>query len=95
MHDAASRRHPLQIAFPEPCASAQGVGMIDEAMTGDRYCLETTMRVLGKARHPVAVIHAPTVLATEILTDITSSQARLRSHFFIPRRIGVIVVNAE
>src|SRR6476661_3183432 len=48
-----------------------------------------------KARHRVAVVHAPTILAAEVLADLPAGQRCGRGHLAIALRIGVVVVGAE
>jgi hypothetical protein len=51
--------------------------------------------MLREAGHHLAVVHAPAVLAFEILTQIATSERRCRTEPLIPRGIGVVVVNAK
>ena len=47
------------------------------------------------ARHRIAVVHAPAVLAAEVRADLTAFQRRLGRHLAIALRIRVVVVGAE
>jgi len=73
----------------------QGVGVIDEPPTDDGDGLESPMRVLGKARNHLTVVHAPALASLEILTEVASRQRRGRSQLFVAGRVGIIVVHAE
>src|SRR6185295_20366442 len=66
MHDAAAGGEPLHVAMPVTRGRAERIGMIDEPLAHDGDGLEAAMRMRGKARHCIAVIHAPAVLATEV-----------------------------
>jgi hypothetical protein len=44
--------------------------MVDVALAHDRDGLESAVRMLRKPGHDVAVVHAPAVLALEVLTDV-------------------------
>ncbi len=95
MDDAAPGGHPLQIPLAKAGASAHGIGMIDKAMAGHGYRFEAAMGMLGKARHPVAVIHAPTIPAAEVLADGAPGEGRGRGHVIIAVRVGIVVVGAK
>ena len=57
---------------------AERVGVIDEPAAHDRHGLEAAVRVLREARHDVAVVHAPAVLAREVLPDVAAGERRRR-----------------
>jgi len=69
--------------------------MVHEAAAHDRHRLEAAVRVRGKARHAAAVVHAPAVLAAEIVAKLPPSERRRRPEGAVARRVGVVVVRAE
>ena len=73
----------------------QRVRVIDKSLSRDRNRFEAAMGVLGETGDPFAVIHAPAVLAAEIMTDGSPCKGVHGSHILIPRGIGVLVVSAE
>ena len=68
--DAPTGGEPLHVAAAEARRRAERVGMIDEALAHDRHGLEAAMRMLRKPGHDVAVVHAPAVLALEVLAHV-------------------------
>ena len=63
----------------EARGGAERVGVIDEAAAHDGHGLEAAVRVLRKAGHDVAVVHAPAVLAVEVLADVAARERRGRA----------------
>ena len=49
----------------------------------------------GKARHHVAVVHAPAVLALEVLADVAAGERGRGPEPLVAAGIGVVVVHAE
>ncbi len=93
--DAAARREPLHVAVAEARGGAQRVGVIDDAVANQRDRLEAPMRMARKARHRVAVIHAPAILALEVLADIAARERGGRTLLGIASRVGVLVIDTE
>ena len=86
---------PLHVASAEAGGRPEGIGVVDEAAPRDGDRLEASVGVLGKARHHVAVVHPPAVLAFEVAADRAARERRVRAHRRVPRRVRVVVVHAE
>ncbi|MNV71398.1 hypothetical protein D3C71_1644140 [compost metagenome] len=70
--------------------------MIDQALAHQRDGFETAVRVAGKARHAVAVVHAPAVLAAEVAAHLPAFELhRLHAHAAVAGRVAVVMVGAE
>ena len=69
--------------------------MVDVTAAHDGHGLEAAVRMLRKARDDAPVVHAPAVLAGEVLAKVAPGELRLRPHPLVARRVGVIVVDAE
>ena len=67
VRDSLAGGQPLDVAAAEPRGRAERIGVIDQASAHDRDGLEAAVRMRRKARHDLAVIHAPAVLAGEVL----------------------------
>ncbi|MEZ4369102.1 MAG: hypothetical protein R2939_22885 [Kofleriaceae bacterium] len=93
--DAGAGGEPLGVALAEAGGGAERVAVIDEAAPHQRHRLEAAVRVLRKPGHHLAVVHAPAVLAGEVLAEVTTGQRRRRPHRVVADRISVVVVNAE
>ena len=53
------------------------------------------MRVRRKARHGGAVVHAPAVLAAEVLAHLSARKRGLRPQLGVAPGVGVVVVGAK
>ena len=95
MHDATAGSEPLHIATTKSRCGAERIGVVDQAFAHDGDGLKTAVRMRRKARDRAAVVHAPAVLAGEILSDVASVQRRIGPQLRIAARIGVVVVDAE
>ena len=69
--------------------------MIDRAAPHDRDRLEAAVRVLRKAGDGAPVVHAPAVLALEVLPEVASRERRRGAEPFVAGGVGVVVVDAE
>lgn len=69
--------------------------MIHEPRTNDAYRFEPPMRMPGKSRYRITVIHTPAIASREIAADLPASQALGDSLFSIADGVGVIVVHTE
>src|SRR6476660_2544059 len=69
--------------------------MIDVAASDNGDGFEAAVRVLRKPGDDVAVIHAPSVLAAEVLADLVAGERRVRPEAVVPLREVVDVVHAE
>ena len=69
--------------------------MVYQPFADDGDSLEAPVRVRRKARHHVAVVHAPTVLAAEILANGAAREGGGRAHLRVGLRVGIIVVGAK
>src|SRR5262249_53458996 len=74
---------------------AERVGVIDQPAPHDRHGLEPAVRVLREAGDHLAVIHAPAVLAGEVLADGAPCERRRGAEPLVARGVGVVVVDAE
>src|SRR5688572_27777915 len=95
MDDALAGGEPLDVAAPEPGRGTERVGVIDQPSPYDRHGLEPAVWMPRKSRDGVAVIHAPAVLAGEVLTDVTPCERRRGSHLLVTSRVRVVVIDAE
>ncbi|MCW0425909.1 hypothetical protein NB713_003852 [Xanthomonas sacchari] len=95
MDDARAGRHPLHVAGAEARRRTERIGMVDQALAHDGHGLEATVRMTGKAGNLFAVIHAPAVLAAEVLADGAAMQGRRRPHRAVAGGVGIVVVDAE
>src|SRR5262249_35514540 len=95
MDNASAGGQPLNVTLTEAGSGAERVGMVDEpfADQGDRF--KATVRVLGKAGDNIPVVHAPTVLALEVLADVSPRKRCCGPHLFVARGIVIVVVGAE
>src|SRR2546422_7385476 len=69
--------------------------MIDVAVTHDRHSFEPSMRMLRKSRNNAAVVHAPAILALEVLSNVATLKRGGWSEVFVALRIVIIVVHTE
>src|SRR2546426_9595576 len=69
--------------------------MIDVAVTHDRHSFEPAMWMLRESRHNAAVIHAPAILALEVLSDVASLKRGRRSEVIVALWIVIVVIHAE
>src|SRR3989344_4339704 len=74
---------------------AQRIGMVDETLAHQRHRLKTPVRVARKARHGVAVVHAPAVLAAEVAADLAVFNRHGGAERCVACRVGIVVVGAE
>ena len=96
MHDAFARREPLHITVAKTGGGTEGVGMVDTPLAHHGHGFKTPVRVAGKTRHRVAVVHAPAVLAAEVRTQLAArQQGFVHGHVAVALRVGVVVVRAE
>ena len=77
MHDAAAGGEPLHVAAAEARRGAERIGVVDQALAHDGHGLEAAVRMRREARHRVAVVHAPAVLAGEVLAEVAPGQRRV------------------
>ena len=77
VHDTAPGRQPLHIAVAEARRGAERICVVDEAFAHDRHRLKPAVRMRWKAGNGPAVIHAPAVLAGEILSDVAPGERRV------------------
>ena len=95
MHHALAGSQPLHIAAPETRLRAQRIGMVNQPLAHNRHGCKTPVRVRRKTRHRAAVVHAPAVLAAEVLPDVAPGQRRRRAHLRVGFGVGVVVVDAK
>lgn len=74
MNDPFAGGQPLRVAAAEAGGGAQRVGVIYVTTANEGDGFKTAMRVLRKARHHGAVIHAPSILTAEVLTDVPAAE---------------------
>ena len=91
----SARGQPLHVARAEARRRAERIGVVDEAPPDDGHGLEAAMRVLREAGHDGAVVHAPAVLAREVLADVAPRERRRGPEALVARRVGVVVMHAE
>ena len=95
MHDALACGQPLHITRAKAGRGAQRIRVVNKALAHDGHGLKATVRMRRKARYGLAVVHAPTVFATKVLTQVAPLQGSLRPHSRVTRRVGVVVVHAK
>ena len=91
----APGREPLHVAAAEARRRAERVAVIDEALAHERHGLEAAMRMLRETRDGVAVIHAPAVLAGEVLADVAPFERRGGTQAVVAARVEIDVVDAD
>src|SRR5690606_6013033 len=74
---------------------AERIGMVDQPPAHDGDRLEPAMRMRRKAGYRLAVVHAPAILAAEVLADVAAGERRRRAEAAVAGRIGVVVMGAE
>src|SRR5436189_1149003 len=95
MNDALAGGEPLDVAFAEAGCGAEGVGVIDVALTHDGDRFEAAMRMLREAWDDAAVVHAPAVFAFEIHADVAAGKRDGWAEAVIAGGESVIVVDAK
>ncbi len=95
MHDALAGREPLHVAAAEARGRAERIGMVGETLANDGDRLEAAMRMRREARHLLAVVHAPAVLAPEVLADVAPRQRGVGAEAAVALGVRVVVVDAE
>ena len=93
--DALAGGQPLHVAAAEAGGRAERIGVVDQALADDRHGLEAAVRMAGEARHLAAVVHAPAVLAAEVLAEVAAGERRVGAEPGVALRIGVVVMDAE
>ena len=95
MHHALAGGQPLHIAAPETRHGAQRIGVVNQSLAGYGHGFKAAVRMGGKTRHRAAVVHAPAVLAAEVLAHVAPRQRCGRTHLRIGFGVGVVVVHAK
>ena len=95
MHDATAGSQPLHIATAKAGRRAQRIAVIDQPLAHECHRLEATVRVVGESWHLVAVVHAPTVDALEVLPHLPALQRGVRTERTVARRVLIEVVYTE
>ena len=95
MQYAFSGCEPLNVAFAIPSGAPERIRMIKEPMPDDCHRLKPAMRVLGKSRNGLTVVHAPAILSGKILSEIAAGQRYCGAEIFVSSREIVPVVYAE
>ena len=91
----ANRDIGQYIAAAKAGSRAQRVRMVDEALAHERHGFKAAVRVAGEARHGVAVVHAPAVLAAEVAPDLAVLQRHGGREGAVAGGVGIVVVCAE
>ena len=93
---AAARRHPLHVAFAKAGHGPERVGVVEHALAHQGDGFKPPVRVHGEARHGVAVVHVPAVLAAEVMAQIApGKQGRIGAIRAIALWVGIQVVGTE
>lgn len=93
---AAARRHPLHVAFAKAGHGPERVGVVEHALAHQGDGFKPPVRVHGEARHGVAVVHVPAVLAAEVMAQIApGEQGRIGAIRAIALWVGIQVVGTE
>ena len=69
--------------------------MVNQSLAHDGDGFKSTVGMAGKAGYFGAVVHAPAVLAAEVLPQGASCQGRIGSQIARACWVGVVVVSAE
>jgi hypothetical protein len=69
--------------------------MVQQAAPHDGDGFEAAVRMLRKPRDDLAVVHAPAVLALEVLAQVASRERCARPEAVVAGRVVVVVVNTE
>jgi hypothetical protein len=70
VHDAFARGQPLHIACAKARRGTQRIRMVNKALAYDGYGFKAAVRMRRKAGNGLAVVHAPAVFATKVLTQV-------------------------
>ena len=95
MYDPGAGREPLHIAAAEARRRAERVAVVDEPFAHERHSLEPAVWMLRETGHGVAVIHAPPVLAREVLAHVAVRERRGRAEPVVAGRVQVDVMHAD
>ena len=95
MHDPAPGSHPLHISAAEPRRGTERVAVVDVPAARQRHRLKSPVRMLGKAGHGAAVVHAPPVQTGEVIADLAAGERRRRPHRVVALWIVIEVMDAE
>ncbi len=95
VHDAASRGQPLRVARSEARRRPERIGVVDVPAPREGHSLEPAVGMRGESRHGPPVVHAPAVLAGEVLAELAPGERRGRPQALVAGGIRVVVVHAE
>jgi hypothetical protein len=95
VHDAAPGGEPLRVAAAEARRAPERVGVVDEPAPYVGDGLEAAVRVLREAGHLEPVVHAPAVDPGEVGSELVTGEGHGRPELLVPRRVRVVVVDAE
>ena len=93
--DAVAGGEPLHVTVAEAGRCTERIRVIDEAAAHEGDRLEPAMRMLREARDIAAVVHAPTVAAGEVLTEVAAVERGVGAEPSVAARIRVVVVHTE
>ena len=96
VHDARACGHPLHITTAKARGSTQRIGVVNQALAHQRDGFKPPVRVTGKARHVLAVVHGKAIFVAEITAHGPVLQLhRLHAHAAVTGRVGIVVVSTE
>ena len=92
-HATVQRHH---VAFAKAGHGTERVGVVEHALAHQGDGFKPPVRVHGEARHGVAVVHVPAVLAAEVMAQIApGEQGRIGAIRAIALWVGIQVVGTE
>ena len=88
--------HPLDIALTKAGPGTQGVMVVDIALASEGNGFKSPVGMLGESGDPISVVHTPSILAVEVVPNISASEkSGVGPHVFRAFGVGVEVMNAE
>ena len=75
MLNSFTSSHPLDVSKAETTCSTQRIGMIDKSFGNNGHRFEAAMRMGGKPRNALPVIHTPALLIySKIIPDVPAGK---------------------
>ena len=69
--------------------------MVNQAFTDNRDGLKATVRMRREAWYGFPVVHAPTIFAGKVLTQVAPVQCGIGAQLRIALGVSIVVVNAK
>ena len=95
MLQAPACGNPLHITAAKARHRPERIGMVDQATPHQRHGFKAPVRVSRKTGHGVAVVHAPAILAAEVVADVARVQPSGWAQRVVAGRVGIVVVGTK